>query len=82
MELKRRISIGNAIGGAVLKRRDELWLASGTLLLAGILLGYLLIGGILSAAGRAGSGTTTGQAAAQAGAKVLPPDPKLKVEPK
>jgi hypothetical protein len=43
---------------------------------------YLLIGKKDSGAVHADSEVTTDQAAAQAGARVLPSDPKLKVEPK
>ena len=50
--------------------------------LLAVIVGYLLIGGKDSGAVHADSGVTTEKAAASAGAKVLPTDPKLKVEPK
>jgi hypothetical protein len=40
------------------------------------------VGGKNSQTAQAGSGATTETAAAAAGARVLPTDPKLKVEPK
>jgi hypothetical protein len=71
------------IGGVVRKKRKAHWLiAGGTLIMAGLVAGYLPIGGKDSNSVHADSGVTTEQAAAQAGAKVLPTDPKLKVEPK
>jgi hypothetical protein len=65
------------------KKRKSQWLiASGGLLIAAILIAYHVIGGKGSGAVHADSGVTTEQAAADAGAKVFPTDPKLKVEPK
>jgi hypothetical protein len=69
--------------GSVRKKRKAQWLtASGALLIAAIVLGYLVIGGKDSGAVHADSGIKTEQAAADAGAKVRPTDPKLKIEPK
>lgn len=60
------------------KKRNERWLAeSGTLLLLFVVLGYVLSGGKV----HADAGVTTEQAAAEAGAKVLPTGPALKIEP-
>jgi hypothetical protein len=65
------------------KNRKPRWItASGVLLIAAIAAGYLMIGGKDSGAVHANYGVTTEQAAAHAGAKVLPTDPNLKVEPK
>ncbi|MGL9622366.1 hypothetical protein QRQ56_30765 [Bradyrhizobium sp. U531] len=65
------------------KKRSSLWLlASAALLIGVIVLGYFMIGGEDSGAVHADSGITTEQAAAHAGAKVLPTDPGLKIEPK
>ncbi len=53
------------------------------MVLALLVIGYLLmIGRRDSSVVHANPGVTTEQAAVQAGAKVLPTDPKLKVEPK
>ena len=83
MEPEPQISIGKAIGGIVRKKRKARWLiASGTAAMAWLVAGYLLIGGRNSGAVRADSGVTTEQAAAKAGARVLPTLSKLKVEPK
>ncbi|MFT4118144.1 hypothetical protein [Bradyrhizobium sp.] len=65
------------------KKRSAHWLiASGTAIAACLVAGYLLIGEKHSGAVHADSGVTTEQAASQAGAKVLPTDPPLKLEPK
>ena len=65
------------------KKRKSQWLsASAALLIGVIVLGYFMIGGKDSGAVHADSGVTTEEAAAQASAKILPTDPKLKVEPK
>jgi hypothetical protein len=65
------------------RKRNLRWFeASGVLLVVAIVLGYLLIGRKDSGAVHADAGVTTEQAAAQAGAKVLPTDPGLSVEPK
>jgi hypothetical protein len=82
MEPATAISIGKVIEGIVLKKRKAHWLiAAGTAVTACLVAGYLLIGGKNSGA-PADSGVTTEQAAAQVGAKVLPTDPPLKLEPK
>lgn len=65
------------------KKRKSQWpSARGALLIGAIVLGYFMIGGKDSGAVHADSGVTTEQAAALAGAQVLPTDPKLKIEPK
>ena len=65
------------------KNRNERWLAAGgTLLLFFIVLGYVLVGGKDPGKVRANAGVTTEQAATEAGAKVLPTDPALKIESK
>ena len=64
-------------------KRSARWLiSSGTAIAACLVAGYLLIGGKQSGAVHVDSGVTTEQAASQAGAKVLPTDAPLKVEPK
>jgi hypothetical protein len=45
-------------------------------------IGYFLVGGTNNGAAQADKGVTTEATAAAAGARVLPTDPKLKVEPK
>ena len=65
------------------KNRKSQWLtASGGLLLAVMVVGYLLTRSKESSAVHANAGVTTERAAARADAKVLPTDPPLKVEPK
>ncbi|MCP3398944.1 MULTISPECIES: hypothetical protein [unclassified Bradyrhizobium] len=64
------------------KRNSRFLIASGTVIAASLAASYLLIGKKNSGAVHADSEVTTDQAAAQAGARVLPSDPKLKVEPK
>lgn len=65
----------------MLRKRNR-WLAAGGLVLASICLGYLLTGRKDSDIAQANPGVTTDQAAARAGARVLPTDPQLKIEPK
>lgn len=64
------------------KKRKERWSTVSGILLLFVALGYLLVGGKDSGVVHADAGVTTEQAAAQAGAKILPTDPKLQIEPK
>ena len=83
MELTPAFRIGKSIGGIVRNKRSSRWLiSSGTAIAACLVAGYLLIAGKHSGPVHADSGVTTEQAASQAGAKVLPTDAPLKVEPK
>ena len=69
--------------GTIGKKRKSQWLASSrALVLATVFLSYPLIGGKNSGSVHVNSGVSTEQAAADVGAKVLPTDPKLKIEPK
>lgn len=61
--------------------QKPLWLMLGTVVLMATI-ALLLNGGGDSSAVHADSGITTQTAAATAGARVLPTDPKLSVEPK
>jgi hypothetical protein len=65
-----------------MRNRRNGWLAGvGSFVLA-LIAGLYLTGRKESGAVHADTAITTEKAAAQAGAKVLPTDPKLKVEPK
>ncbi|MGL9622357.1 hypothetical protein QRQ56_30695 [Bradyrhizobium sp. U531] len=82
MELTAAFRIGKPTGGIVRNKRSARWLiSSGTAIAACLATGYLL-GGKHSGAVHADSGVTTEQAASQAGAKFLPSDARLKIEPK
>jgi hypothetical protein len=72
--------LGNA-EVSVKRKAQKSWLAVATMVLLGSLVGYLLIGSKDSGTVHADYGATT-ETAAAAGARVLPTEPKLKIEPK
>lgn len=64
------------------RKAQKSWLVVATMALLGSLVGYLLIGSKDSGTIHADSGATTETAATAAGARVLPTEPQLKIEPK